>query len=508
VGPERSRRSTALVRLGVLGVLCVSWLALFALVDPFGDSGPATSGMSPGSFQDVWEVEDLFIRENENYRRREFSVPLAGRAPTTDPGRLRVLLAGDSFTFGSGLLDKSTRLGRLLEEEMVSRVGPVSLEVVDVSEQGHTFFTIHDAVSDVYAGRRQVDKDPRFDAVVVGAYVNDHMPIPQDAVVATEGIEVIEPWSQEAMDIIYGDAPNPYAPLVARAALDLVRQSSPAPVLWVPLGMPEAAREVQWEVLADSGMVRVGTGEQDRMLDDLPPSVWMANPVDPHLGPSVNAAVARDVVSSLLELLPDARLREAASITPPARALFADVSPAWLDVSLTAEGATRVVFDGSRPQWCVDQTVESNGLVQKAGDPSSQVPGGRSFVCDALSGQTYRTARGSLAALTSPCALLGRPHVVLSVDRLDVPGVLDLRLLEGDGLRVWLRTGELEGSPVNAEVGRLSANGSLRVPVGPGYGALLLARDGTCLDPGSFLTGFVLEVVSPKRAWVDPVTAP
>jgi len=502
-------RGRHLLRIGIALALVLAWVS-FGMVRGTLDEARTSRQVAEvlAEPQTLWEIEDLFIREMDQYwnQRHPFRERPFGREPMVGGERIRILVLGDSFTYGVGLYDRSTRLAVLLEQLLAERYGDGAFEVLDVTTPGISFFTHHERVVDMARRRDGGGPLPRppFDLVIVGSYLNDHTPHPNDRILTDEDLPLLAEWSPAWWKVVNGEAPNPYAAQLQRTSREIVDLVAPAPVLWLPIWTPEGIEDVQWSDIADSGMVRLATPRQDRGLRELSPDVLMAHPLDSHAGPALNLLIAQDVLEAVPAHIPAERIREAQRApTPPRRALFGAAAPFWLDVTAGAEGRTTVRFDGSRPPWCVDMEFDGRET-KKVGTLDGVTGGARAIRCGEDNVQVYETVDVTIPAYTAPCAWLGKPHAMLSVERTRTPERITLTLRSGEDLELWLRTGVLEGAPENRLVGKLRQGAKTRVTLEPGYNALLLARGGSCLDPASALGDFVVEISEPERTWADP----
>lgn len=142
---------------------------------------------------DSWWREDRYYDRANNARATLVQRPQSGEETYENPERIRVLLIGDSFTYGTGLRDMDRRLGSILETMLDDATAEGTFEVVTVAYPGASTFTQASWLRKAREGARLSDFLPEqrignaaklhgpFDVLMVGYVENDVFPDGRDA---------------------------------------------------------------------------------------------------------------------------------------------------------------------------------------------------------------------------------------------------------------------------------------------------------------------------------------
>lgn len=472
------------VRALVLLVVVTSLVAAVFLVGRFADNpdpvrsplvvdGPVDQRTAEAELRALETINVARFRSADARSKRGRVLQATTRSP--DPRAVRVLVIGDSYTFGFGNLDPDVRWWRLLEEELNRRTEPGRFDVVAVAEQGAS--TMEQA--------RWLDsgliEDVNPDVIVLGYVSNDPVASPVDlqpgglcgsSVCRPRMVEqapefrtcldrgdMSVPECQEEVRaqfphlavetaVVADPTSSPYFLEFAQAARQIVSLAGSRPVLWAPLSTSRdevaANRQVR-DVFENAGYRLVDMERSQELLlsqfgrqSDTDPAGhpgMAVHPGDPgHPGPLLTYAFARDTADALLRVVDVDALDTTVDLPRQDRPLVTSVLP--LDSTVAATGAGATV----------------------------QVPAGA----------------------WAPCTELGRPHLYLTLDRTSIQGTgLLLSSPQEQQWDVYAAGYGANGEPVAAGAGVIGGGSTVRVTLSPESTRLMLAPVGTSGCPES-----------------------
>jgi len=451
-------------RLGVLLVVALAWSAAVIVVGR-GDQAEET----PGS----WQRENYYVNY-ANYQRAG-SGPLLdaqnGAADHPDDA-FRVLVVGDSYSYGYGSPDLDVRWPTQLEIELERRLGPGRVRVDLLVKPG--------AASIDQADWLAAYREP-YDALVVGYTWNDVFP----------GEPVRAAWDASACPQTAGDGPGrlnedkvgfdctverlqggnldevpaAYAGEEGRAlaeALDrIVAAADGRPVLALQLLTSQKEHDLQQ---ASPLFARAGADEIDpRPVLDLIASAGsgperldlMVDPGDPHPSMVLARAYAR-LVADALEPLAGGRRGG-----PVNRPLVSNHLPHTMRTA---------VLDG---RWRLDLY------------PSE------------LETVAYHEDGTRLSPQYVPCMVIGAPHARIMFDPFTARDLTVTVTDAGQELDLWTAGYDTDGRPVSRRVGPVREGEPVAVRTGGDVSGILLAvRDAGCpTDRDVTLAALTVEIV-------------
>lgn len=469
------------LRLGVGVILAIA--VAFVLVVGMRVGGLGVGGFAEQNYRGaawdrassdvaVWRQENAYL-EQENWDR--LSAPTDAEVlPARDipelPGSIRVLVLGDSFVWGTGVLDPDMRWWVELQNELDARTSPGTFTVRAVGTPGAS--TMSQSAWLRSGVLNSVDP-----AVVVVPYVaNDSVPHPADfepgglchgvcPALLNHVPEFIDCFQRERSEAVcrdllresYPDAvvfsevvdrplDGPYSAAFGAAIRSIAEVTSGRVLLWMPTPVDPAdwanAQLVE-SVFAQAGFTLVSPERTVGLLRPLPSGSEAdpdrhLNPDDAHPGPVLTRAYATDMADAIMAAVPPeevAAAEQAARTDPPqVTSLVSWVLPSSVQVTSTASSADV-------------QLTAATGA--RAGDQQG-----------------------------SPCASLARPHARLSLSRLLTPGTrLALTMVDGPaaGLAVFAFGYDADGTTTMTEVGTVGVGESLEVRSGPLARGIVLA---------------------------------
>jgi len=415
------RPTSPRTRLILLLVLAIGWGGFWSFVD----SGElrrdkeqrALSEFTAGDESLPWKIEHLFVVGS---RVGDFESVVLRRARGDlrfgNENRLRVLVLGDSMTYGLGLSDTTARWPNLLEAELSAVFGDGNVEVVTLARPGSSLFTQRDWLAALDACRSATEgcreefaplAGLRFAAVVLGFTGNDLFASPMDSIVETSGIE-------PAPVLAFGQ--SPHEQFAGRTAREIKGLLGDIPVLWMPLATIEAQEQdvpnsVNWAPAAwwghfeGAGFVRVDVRDALAAVAKSPVEDLVVSPVDPHPSSVLTKAYATDAARALLRVLP----APAGAVSLVIRDLVADALPATLAVSTSPSSAQ--ITNPSTPPGCPSPEIApATGLLTGwSGIPDT------AYRCE--EGEPLFTVSGtSFPVPSAPCVRLGKPYAQIILD--------------------------------------------------------------------------------------------
>jgi hypothetical protein len=438
--------------------------------------------------RDTWKSEDLYRAILNRPRAGGFHDLETGRAIYTNRDRVRVLVIGDSFTYGTGLVDLSARWPALLEAELDAATQPGTFEVVAVSHGGtsthnHAAWAHLLAAGDyksIPINPPPVDLRSDYDAFVLGYVENDRfpgfndrtIPEPLQSVAAAAGFadptQFFEvDWTRHNA-VLYNGAPDPNGPLWA-PTVQYLRDAFPSiPAIWLPLAFfdqTRAASLAEAPVFAAAGFTIASTEAIESLIATETPETLMVTAVDTHPGTAMLHAYARDAAAAVLASVdPDRVAAAIAAASPAVRPIVGFVAPGDATATSTAKDATVDLPDTA--------TVERECATYGAnGSMADCIDGSSVFVFSDQGVQATLENGYTAPAQFVPCLAVGRPHAAVSFDPAIIPGQrIVVRLPAQTNTHRWLVYAfgyDERGFEVISEFGAVAPGGSITVQTGP-----------------------------------------
>lgn len=245
----------------------------------------------------AWAKEDLYY-SIENFRRTD-SVALPHQlevSPQTNPNRVRVLVLGDSFTYGQGLTDWSARWPARLQQFLDSKYGDGAVEVVALARPGANMTTYGSWVRTLRAGdfksfsgsgvnSRTYSESlgDHFDLVLLGFVENDYLATDFDGYIPEKDyVDLpVEQWNS----VIDGSSPNPYEKYFFAALGEVRSYAHPAPLVLLPLTttpVDSSSSYNRFPTVRATGVLVEEPLEQVLLGSRHPLESLMVTPVDTH----------------------------------------------------------------------------------------------------------------------------------------------------------------------------------------------------------------------------------
>jgi hypothetical protein len=384
--------------------------------------------------------------------------PLVRGYPTlgniVNPDRVRILLLGDSFVTGVGLLDISMRPGPQIEDILNSKTASGIFEVTTLGIGGASTMTqakwatfiknndiggllSYEGSSASPKHRVEVERAllVDFDVVVLVYVDNDVVASDNDLWLDYEPHGLL---GEEYQKVLRREKENPHEQQY-QEAIDILHESFP--------GIPKLVYQAPWasgEAGDVSGFVERGFQLVPRthlteIIDQHSRSDLMANPGDNHPGYAMQQAISMDIAAEIMQTLPSERLQRASTVSNVApRRLVVSSHPLHLEiegstaireVKITHHDPTDLRKTCTYPYMYALFTCLNDSIVETLDD---------------------KTVEMQLTA----CRYLGKPYAGMVLDRFIV-GRAELSILEAleQGLELRYYGYDPNGFPVNETIG-------------------------------------------------------
>lgn len=368
-----------------------------------------------------WRRETLYLVRSHSRLPPPIPPGQFGRNTYENEARLRILVLGDSFTYGWALADPDARWPVRLEAAIEAELGAGTVEVVAMAKPGASTYLQATWLKALMAGEDLSEYgvatedlprlDGKFDAVLLGFVNNDRL----------DDEAEMEP--EEHRAILEYEVENPNQRELEAALATIKQYAGGKPLMWAPLEAqylenPRYARvnERNDALFAAAGFEKIPMTETTKIATNHPFGTLLVTVGDEHPGEALTAAYARDAAAALLAKLPTKRIeaarKDGRSTTRPS---VAGVLPVWATLH-EADGKYRVTFARSawEEQECYPLDLRGEAAVN----------------CETGKAVMYVDGKATLDQ-AGPCQRLGRPYIHIQTDTFRQGGKLALRIEAG-----------------------------------------------------------------------------
>lgn len=486
----RRRFLRLLIAIPIVGVWLIS--ALFVLRERENGDAVVAVTRAVATASDAWWREDMYYGTTNNRRFTLVAEPQTGAVAYRNPERIRILLIGDSFTYGTGLRDMDRRLGYVLESMLDDATSDGTFEVVSMAYPGASTFTqaawlrriLENEAPSQFVGSGMMGNLEKllepFDALIVGYVANDRLADRQDlqieipeeyqaAVRRTHGetfilqryVDAYQYFEETGVGVGRGIAdgmPTPNDPYYPLAVQEIRSFLGNKPALVMPLIL---TTDDQAEV--GRGMIKFEKAGFTVINDETSATVRKAEPVlqlmvtavDPHPGTRLLQAYATDMSKAILSSIPNTRLAEAErGAIQSQRPLVSNYLPLELSI-VESGGETEVAFDG---EFEIERQCVPHGK-----------PGFPQITCDGGVASMYGGDGTEWSMQHTPCVPLGRTFAQVMFHK-NYRENIEIRLQTGESVQLYSIEYTPSGEELFFDIGTLTA-GSTATLTGQGGSA-------------------------------------
>jgi len=439
----------------------------------------------------VWARENTYYDVMNGQRLKAILVENQIRRPVTAAkDRVRVLVFGDSFTYGQGLTDLDARWGNQLQDMLNKQFGSEVFEIVVLARQGANMTTYGDWVRRLSSGdvaaflsepTKEYGSDLRsidaarlqgpFDMVLLGFVDNDYLATEDDPYIPQEQLVKVpvEQWTEMAM----GDIPNPNERFFLQALQEVRDFAEPAPFVLLPLtayDINTARAYSNFRLVQDTG-VTVASNQSQRALEEkYGLDKLYVTSVDTHPGPAWQRAIAQDALRAVLATIPQNRIAITQARKQPPAALLSNYLPTNLQVQTDQDSATVAYAGTDRASHPCSSTHFSFDRYSEC-DPPRFAAAGRKLLPQYVG-----------------CALVGAPYVQVMFDPTHIGTRVDFELVSaGTVLHAYTIGYDQDGFYALQDLGELEPGRARSVEVSTTARGLLLATKQTGCPPEAAL---------------------
>jgi hypothetical protein len=424
------------VRLGALLLLVLVALVAYSDIGRMRGSPQDTEAATiVNESGPSWMLEALYLAST-TAADTTYSEDERVRAEQADGDVVQILTLGDSYTYGTGLLDRNASWPARLEVQLAEELGTV-VKVFNLGRPGLSLFGQVDLLrqwsacqeDDAQCGALQGLVSGDIDAIVLGLTANDFFPSPTDSIMQSFPSDVTGPWDMMKL--------SPYEKHVPDAARELANMLDGVPAYWMPLisvGSNEKSLagfkwdpERWWPMFEGAGLERVETRRAVEAMQTLPVADLMVNPVDYHPSLVLHNAYALDAANALLPLLKESARERAELLVPQ---LLGTVLPS---AEVIAEpNTTTVHYELASAPECIaepaDPTVDLAAPLRRSGLP---VEGAR---CGTGRNLEVRIEDAWYPLPSQPCAARGTPFVLVGLNPYHAGRSIKASIADGEDI--------------------------------------------------------------------------
>lgn len=476
-----------------------------------------------------WEREDLYYH-TVTTKRNVYFTGLLGEYGAADvhqnAERLRILVIGDSFTYGVGVRDMQRRWGDLLEDEINRRLGDGVAEVSTLAHRGLSTYGTAMLLDSIRTGEDMIvtispealqELRGEFDVVVLGYVHNDPIPLGifddqvtpalQDAAeavapgfVAKDRLEDVE------HGLLYTDDPNPNQAYF-EGAITMIRSYNPqAPAIWLPLPISVETEMIiakQASVFERYGFTIAATKNATEIIDRYADVELMVTPIDYHPNTLLLTAYARDGADAVLSTISGARIEAARAATSRViRDPIGSYLPLEMQFEMTGEEMT-ITNPNSRS---IDhECILAGGMGNRTACPDGPLGQAHYYIGGTnLGGELVDISPDSeVSAQYMPCTPLGRAFAQVNFDRMHPSDTrLNISVFSvesGATLIIYAHRYDEEGIEHFDPLGNFAAGDTFELLLDDGVNGLVIAHTESTgcsldFDDSPWLPDFTLKV--------------